>query len=518
MVDAVAWFRRTLLSRSRSSSADVYVFTAFAALLVGLLVVVVPLATLVSNASPKLLLVGVAVLYGLGITALDRVFEGACVALLVVVVFNVSGFLVESAVPGIGVRLVDVLLVVVLLSSVFSDREGERAWVDGRVETLAIGAFAAFVLWSCLAAVVENGPSRWDAFDYTFAQLRYLLLLCTSMLITDRTDPRGVVSALGIAICGVLVFAADEVFAGEAGYLVNFGPLGDAIEGLWPSPSLTSLVADSAIVYGEIGQSRIAVGLAIVVVPLVLAAATRYRRYAPVAAVGLLGVVSVVASGSHAGILGLYVGLACVAGYWVYLAVDRVGTERARRAVVPSLVGVGALLLVGAVAAAAAGEEQVLFVRTDNLEVRLRQYEAAIDLAGRFPLFGVGGGWNHFIVLGTEVHNLFLANLAATGIPGFLALVTSVAATTWVGLTRLAESPADERWLWVGVLGGMAAFYAYSFWVVAHRWEPLNAVYWVLAGVVIGASAPVEASSDGLGARLRNGVRSRIRGREDRSR
>jgi len=88
---------------------------------------------------------------------------------------------------------------------------------------------------------------------------------------------------------------------------------------------------------------------------------------------------------------------------------------------VPLSVLVGATVIAWTIAATAAGRDEILLIQTNNLNVRLRQYAAAIDIAARYPVFGIGGGENFERVVNSRwgVHNLFLANLVATGVPGF---------------------------------------------------------------------------------------------------
>jgi len=388
----------------------------------------------------------------------------------------------------------------IMLALVFTNEAHHLVWTD-----------TTYIVRDGVALLAQSyGPAFWlyVAFAYT---------LVLAGVVVDRTDARSVLAPVAFALAGTLVFAVDEVFAGRGGYLVNFGTLGGDIAAVWPSPSLTTFARGGTILYeaGAFGQNRTMVGLAIVFIPLALAAATRSRRYVPLALASGLGLISVIASGSHAAIIGLYGGLLPVLVYVAYLAFDRAGMARARRLVVPVSVLATVLAVAVALGATAAGYDRILFVRTNNLSIRLGQYQAAIDIVSRYPLFGVGGGRNVRLVANSVVHNLFLQHLAATGLPGGFAYLVSTGTATYVCLRRCLAGQASERWLWVGVLGGILGFYAYGFWVVAYRWELLNAAHWLLVGVVVGAGPcdmgrPADWLGDGY-SRVADRVRAEIR-------
>lgn len=498
--------RRKIQAPLRRRLAGDRAATYLAAALVSWLVVGVPLGALALGLPVPALLVGGAVLYALAVAAAGVVFEGLCAALFVAVAFNVTAYVETSAVLGVNVRVVD-LLALGCLGYLAIGARGEWPWLPGRDRRLVVGLFGAFVAWTYLTGVFGAGPSSAGAVQYADRQLRYLVVLVTATAVVARSEPRAVLGPLAIGLTGALAFATDEVFAGRAGYLVNFGFLGPVIERTWPAPSLTAFSMQSTVVYegGPIGHSRTMVGLAILFAPLALAAATRSRRHVPLAAASLLALVSVVASSSDAGVVGLYAAVAPVVVYWLALAVDRAGAPRAARLVGPLAVALGAVVAVWAVLATASGAEKVLLVSTSHLDVRLEQYAVALELAARYPLFGVGGGGNVPLVTDRVIHNLYLQQLAATGVPGLLAYATGQAAATWLVLRRIRRCETADRWLWVGILGSLAGFYAYSFWVVAHWWDPVHAVYWTLVGVAIGASPPTD-DAEGLREWVRAGL------------
>ncbi|PGF17949.1 hypothetical protein CP556_18800 [Natrinema sp. CBA1119] len=462
-----------------------------AALLITLFVFVVPSAAIVTDISVTRLLIAAATTYVLAIYSMKIVFEGICAATIVLAVFNITAVVTGSHIGGRQIRIVDVLLVGTLCCLLVRQQYDSLSNL-GNSGRLTIGSFLLFVLWTFLAGVVGNGPSSTEAFLYAQTQLRYGLLLITAALLVGTTDVRSVIYPLVYALGGALVFAVDEVFSGKSGYPSHLGVLGVELQQIWPAPSLTSFPVDSTVLYvgPPIGQSRIMVGMAIFFIPLVVAAVAQSRVHTALSVAGSLGIVSVLASSSHSGMLAMYAVIGIVLLYWFYRVLGRYGLYRARSMLVPLSVLIGATVIAWTIAATAAGRDEILLIRTNNLNVRLRQYAAAIDIAARYPVFGIGGGENFERVVNSRwgVHNLFLANLVATGVPGFLTYVISVTTATWIGIQQLVRCPVDEKWIWVGILAAMVGFYTYSFWTIAFQRESLNAIYWILAGSVVGAS------------------------------
>lgn len=462
-----------------------------AALLTALLVFVVPSVAIVTDLSVFRLLVAAVLAYTLAIHRLDAVFEGVCAAVIVLAVFNITASAVVPHTGGRSVRIVDVLLVGTLCWLLVRRQYAPLSSLS-KSGRLTVALLLCFVLWTFLAGVVGNGPSSEAAFVYARAQLRYGLLCVTAALLVETTDVRSVLYPLVVALGGSLAFAVDEIFSGASGYPSHFGALGTTLRGIWPTPSLTSFPVDSSILYvgPPVGQNRIMVGMAIFFVPLVVAAVARSRLHPALSVAGVFGVASVFASTADSAYIALCIAIAVVAVYWCYVALGRYGLSRAQSLFLPLSMLVGAIAILWGIGAIAAGREEILFVQTNHLGVRLREYAVAVDVAARYPLFGVGGGENYEQLMDRRwgVHNLFLANLVATGVPGFLAYVIGVIGATWLCVERLLRSAVDERWIWVGALAAVLGFYAYAFWTIAFQRETMNAIYWILVGTTIGAS------------------------------
>ncbi|WP_135366149.1 O-antigen ligase family protein [Halosimplex halophilum] len=529
MGDRFGTIRHGAHSAAASAFDPVRPATAFAAALVGLLVVAVPAGYHLLGLPVAPLLAAGTGLYVLAVVVSGRPFDGLCAALFVTVAFNVNAYPGPYPVPLVDPLLVD-LLAVGVLGVALSDRAlgrdhparavrervgrvraiggrtgrnrtvrtwrervgALREWLPGTDGWLVAGALAAFVGWAYLSAAVGNGPSTGAAVQYAEEHLRYLLLLAAAAVVAREADPGAVLSPLALGLVGALVFAVDEVAAGRAGYLVNFGALGPAVARWWPSPSPTAFPTGATVIYEGpgVGQSRATVGLAIALVGLSMAAVprSRWRALAPVGA--LLGVASVVASGSHAAIVGLYGAVGVVAVYWLSLVAERLGGVRARRLVWPGSLAAGGAVALWAAVAVLGGADRVLFVRTNTLAIRLEQYALALELAARYPLFGLGGGLNVHRTTGRLIHSLPLQQLAATGVPGLLAYVTAQAGAAWLAAKRLLWGRPGDRRRWAGVLAALVGVSLYSLWVVAYRWPSVNAVYWILAGAAVGGPAP----------------------------
>ncbi len=131
------------------------------------------------------------------------------------------------------------------------------------------------------------------------------------------------------------------------------------------------------------------------------------------------------------------------------------------------------------------------FFDIGNLGIRLIQYVAGIDLFVQYPLFGIGGA--NFIYYATEyglpkplpLHNIYIALLAETGLPGFLLFITLVGSVLWYG--SKAATRTSGGLLCVGLLCGMIGYLAFGFWDTLPLTQvPSFFAFWILAGTVVG--------------------------------
>jgi len=137
----------------------------------------------------------------------------------------------------------------------------------------------------------------------------------------------------------------------------------------------------------------------------------------------------------------------------------------------------------------------VPYLSLNSLGIRLQQYIAAIKMTIEHPLFGVGGANYPYFAsryglpaktpngASFSLHNQFIAVLAGTGIPGFLAFAIAITGTMWKSWLATRENPAVA--LYAGVFGGLVAFLAAAFWVVGDRYM-MVLPFWIVAGGIIG--------------------------------
>lgn len=141
-----------------------------------------------------------------------------------------------------------------------------------------------------------------------------------------------------------------------------------------------------------------------------------------------------------------------------------------------------------------------------TLGVRARQYLSAIDIATRYPLFGLGGA--NFPYLAVEqyglqpaarfssrlvsnaIHNAYFAVLVGTGVPGLVLFCATLVAVAWtcVGLIR---GCIIETWLVLGLMCAIIAYAAYIFWTVAFVTVAGSIPFWMIAGGIVGARVRV---------------------------
>jgi hypothetical protein len=129
--------------------------------------------------------------------------------------------------------------------------------------------------------------------------------------------------------------------------------------------------------------------------------------------------------------------------------------------------------------------------------IRVRQYVAGLDLFLQYPIFGIGGG-NFFFVsepygLGRRMllHDVYIALLAETGLPGFLLYVAAIGFVLAAGRRLLARTTTRERaadwWLALGLVAAVAAHLATMLFQPTYLRAQLLFTFWALCGVLVGA-------------------------------
>jgi hypothetical protein len=125
-----------------------------------------------------------------------------------------------------------------------------------------------------------------------------------------------------------------------------------------------------------------------------------------------------------------------------------------------------------------------------HLGVRLKQYVVALDILPHHLLFGIGGGNFQYVAANTlgrpmPLHNIYLAILVETGVPGFVLYMATVVSIFWVGW-RLIRS-GESRILVIGVLSGMVGYLGFGMWDHLMIDRVVSFIpFWTLAGGIVG--------------------------------
>ena len=511
----------------------------YALYLTVLLVAIVPIVTVTTGVS-VLVLVAVAGLgYGATLLVTQDVFEGLCAAVFVLVTFFANVPLVELPVGGDGYT--SPMLSILLVDLVAVPFAGLLFWwlYSGRMslsfgrERIAGYALAGFVGWSLLAALVADGPSRLAGLFYVVVQLRYLLLFGIAAVVVRYIGIHSVVYSLGIAIFGQLAYAVAEIL-NQGSFGLTY--LGDSSGGPAPHFFVGPLQFESSLYAGGFaGTSRGLVALLLLIIPILIAVTVRrstpWKLAAGAALVAsvLLVRVSETDTGWMAFLLTTALALATVCAFWILTDTtarsDRGGTLDyvagiasaigamalsvflfSKREVSDTSGGTDGSIDAGSPAGASSsnggsvGDDNLLvraldyapLVESGNLSIRLQQYVAAVDIGIQYPLFGIGGmnfplvAESYGLPRPIAIHNLYLAVLVSTGVPGAVLFLVSIG-TVLVVAGRTALSPESDRLLWAMLVCGMLGFHAYFFWVAVYG-GVATLVFWVLAGAIVGAS------------------------------
>lgn len=170
-----------------------------------------------------------------------------------------------------------------------------------------------------------------------------------------------------------------------------------------------------------------------------------------------------------------------------------------------------------------------------TLGIRIQQYVAAVDLFGYAPLVGIGGGnFSRYAAIYAipvppghpsplALHNLYLALLVETGLPGILAFILATGTGLYYGARVIinvgnetssgtgivrTESKSDDgvktelreetttannshrvvtdRVLGVGTLAGLLGFLGVAFWDTVQIQITAVVPFWVVVGAIIG--------------------------------
>ena len=515
-------------------------------LTVGLTFVTPALALLVDI--PALVLV-VLVGAGYGILALllRRVVAGLYVAFAVTATFAANVPLASQAYLAtfsghlgpelwlMQLPLAGIAAYLVFTTAVDDDHERDPSRTE-----IVLGGFVVWVgLSANFGAVVR--PNAALFFGWLMAQAVIAFVAVRHAVQTDVLSFRTVIETLTIAVAAQAAVAVVQFF--NRGIL-GVGPLGELAHVPIATISLGPLgeFASGTYVAGFTGMSFILAALLVLVVPVVLAAALRatgWRRWALVGAAVVMTAV-LRATGTDAGRGGLAV---AVGAFAVILAIlhrkemaglamssDRRTLTQILSAVLMACVGVAAFFYpssdsgtastvttIGGGTGTSGGstgggsgtttDPGVVETTLQNLTIplfdlgglgaRLQQYVLGLDLFLEHPVFGIGAA--NFVYYSTDlglprrmpIHNIYIALLAETGLPGFVLFVTALVLVLWAGVRAAGTTTdASERLLLVGVLAGMVGYLAYqSLGYSLLSKIPSLFPFWILAGALVGVHA-----------------------------
>lgn len=530
-------------------------FYALSELLVVGLVVVVPFASLVGDVPLLLSIPLVGGAYGCYAAWTGRIFESLVSGVFVLAIFNANVPVVATeGIASLGVLLVDPLAVGLLAILLYDhdytpgDVRGSLSDVDRTTVRAnwwvicSVGGFGMFVLWTFLSGIVGNGPSRLAALLYAVQETRHLLLLVVAVLTVRRIGVLAALYPLLFSIGGNLYYGVLQALHGDTFGLTY---LGDGSAETFSSLVLGPLLIQEGFYAGGfVGEGRPLVMLLLLLLPFLLfvlvygsktgaliatvatvTIALHVRLVISDAAVGAMGLsllvftAILVGIGLHErdrrylrGLAGSALGMGTL--IWLFTGLKRRGpTGRLFDATgqvggsipSPELVGAGRALSAGLATTVVGTVQsaivplQLWFFGLDTLGIRLEQYLAAVRIALEHPLFGLGGQ-NFHLVAGSyiskpdlSIHNLYLAQLAATGIPGFTFFMISVGTVAVIAVQEAYRAEDERRLLWSCVVVGLVGFHALSFWVVAQNFQIALNGFWLFSGIVVGARA-IDAS------------------------
>jgi O-antigen ligase len=133
-----------------------------------------------------------------------------------------------------------------------------------------------------------------------------------------------------------------------------------------------------------------------------------------------------------------------------------------------------------------------------NLGIRIEQYIAGINIFEQNPILGIGSA--NFRYIATQygvsrpydLHNILLALLVETGLPGLLLYMGSICGLLRIcyQLNRISE---EDNLLYIGLVGGILSYIALAFW------DPFALVritafvpFWIIGGAIAGESSRIQ--------------------------
>jgi len=483
-----------------AGDGDAVTYAWTAALLTGLLAVVVPVVGLASDAPTPALVVAAGVLYVATVLAAGVTFEGIATSVFVLGLFDIAVVLVDG--PGIATLdlvAVDVVAIPLFFVLVY-DWLADRGPLRPSARVIATVAFAGFVAWTFLATFFGSGPSELAAGLYAVEQLRYFVVFAVAALVVRRTSAWCAIYPFVIATVGHLGVSLAQIANGGR---LGFPFLGEPPDRYIRAFSLGATEIQTGFYAGGfVGHGRELAMVLFLFIPLVLAVVLRHSwEHVGLAGIGVAAsVLSIRVADTDAGWATLLLLSAVFGTYLLCVGTDRLKRQYSTLALVPASTAVVAFVSVlfygfRAVVRSDSVNSGTLVMGRGAIGVRIEQYVVAVQVALANPLFGLGG--MNFVLVSERyidhaalgIHNTYLANLAATGFVGFGLYLLAVLAVLWIAIRLALDASGDERVLWVAVACAMGAYHAYSSWMWSYPWTVGNTAFWLLSGVAVGGAA-----------------------------
>lgn len=519
------------------------------------LVVIAPLVAwfiqLLGVPVPRPLLVSVVIVGGLYtalILLLGRVILGVCVSFIVTSTFvaNIPLTAAASAYPGnLGPQLYLFQLPMLVLVVVYA-LAGEYS-LDSF--TSVEYAFGAFVLWSVCSALFGVTPSVSTALYFSL----YMFVVWLGLGVMLRSVRRGTIGVRGVLSVFLITVYGHVAFS--VAQFINQRPFGYTVLGE-TNRMFTRNIIDLGVLgeysvgvflSGFTGGNSPLSILIILAVPIALATYQKMnfvRRFFGFCSVlVMVGILRLTAKDAARGALLLALLFFVLLWLWEIRA-EISGAKWVQKLVrrgqlygVLLVTSIGALLYPttrtgntvtlpnsdsegGGSNAGAAGNESVPdvnetqvqpnpptvsipYFNLGSLGIRLQQYVGAILIFLDHPIFGVGGANYPFIaakyglpekLAGNwfPLHNMYLAPLAETGLPGFVFFMLALALVFRDGVYLFLKQHSNE-FLAAGLLVAMFGYAAGMFWEVTIRYSMVFP-FWILMGAVVAGKERLQPS------------------------
>lgn len=363
-----------------------------------------------------------------------------------------------------------------------------NGWFRSTPISFAELAFGGFVVWAWVSAAFGSGPRPLTAVYYAFFMTILLIIYITiGRLLTaeETTAPEilaaFVVAAASHAVFGVLEFANQESF--------GFSHLGENFTQYSGEVYIPLIGQMKTGLFVSGFASGGAVSIMVMAIPIALgfAYSRQGRSRLPYLGSAVFMAIIVRVSASEAGRGAMIVGLLAFLGF-LFVSKGSFLLERAIEGITMVVIGATSVYVwpfsttstppgsssgspsssPGTTPSDPGGSTTPWFseLLQQVIPVRYLQYKGALDIAHRYPLFGLGGGnWPYVAgsyglwIPSTEtiprpIHNIYLSTLASTGFPGLILFVLFLSTVMFQATVRLVRDGSSLRiGVWSAVIG-----------------------------------------------------------------